>query len=49
MEIRTLAGADVAAVRAFLLRDPCRYVYLLSILHWYGVAGPRAIACVTPG
>jgi hypothetical protein len=42
VEIRSLGPADVPALREFLLRDVWNNVYLLGILHWYGVAGPRA-------
>lgn len=42
MDVRPLTAADEPALRAFLREDPWNRVYLLGILHWYGIAGPRA-------
>src|SRR5262245_14961545 len=42
VETRRLGAADQAALRAFLVADPWNHVYLLGILHWFGVAGRRS-------
>ena len=42
MDVRPLTAADEPALRDFLREDPWNRVYLLGILHWYGIAGSRA-------
>jgi hypothetical protein len=42
VEIRRLTAADDAALRALLRADPWNNVYLLGVLDWFGVEGPRA-------
>ena len=42
VELRRLTRADEAELRALLRDDPWNHVYLLAVLHCYGIQGRRA-------